>query len=158
MNIPAKKHVTIIGLLGLSFFVVGLVLLTFSLIKSERSSRIDPGVSTTARVISIAEGTCTRGRWSSKCYDISILFTDHNGNTVTTVLEKEYDRPAAALVPIIYNRNRPEDAEWNIAAARTWAPPGRMVAYLMMFGGAVSYLYALLMMRRLRNSQDGAPQ
>lgn len=130
MNIPAKKHVTIIGLLGLSIFVVGLVLLTFSLIRSERSSRIDPGVRTTARVISIAEGTCTRGRWSSKCYDISVLFTDHSGNTVTTILEKEYDRPAAALIPIIFNRNRPENAEWDIAASRKWEPPSRLVAYL----------------------------
>ncbi len=157
MNVPAKKYVTVIGLTGVVSFIAGIVLLTLSLTRSERASRIDDGISTTARVISISEGTCTRGRWSSKCYDIAVLFTDHGGNMVTATLEKEYDRPQTERIPIVYNRQRPETSEWDIASGRSWVPPGLLVSGTLVFAGAAMYGYALLCMRRLRNAADDSP-
>ena len=155
MGIPTKKYLTLIGLAGVVSLIAGIVLLTFSLIRSERVSRIEDGISTTAKVISIREDKCSRGRWSSKCYDIAVLFTDNGGNMVTTILEKEYDRPLTEHIPIVYNRNRPETAELDIASGRSWVPPGRLVSSALVFGGVAAYGYALLCMRLLRSRHDG---
>lgn len=149
MTLPEKKYITSIGIAGFLLLLAGILLLTYSIIGHERQKRIGTGLPATAQVISIAEHACTRGKWSSTCYDVAILFTDHSGKIITTTLENEFDRPTADRLLIRYNQERPELAMLDAGPASPLHSTGRRAAWLLIVAGASLYLGSLVALRSI---------
>ncbi|HLC69936.1 MAG TPA: DUF3592 domain-containing protein [Patescibacteria group bacterium] len=133
------------GVLGVLLLIIGIILITYSLIQAEQHKIRDNGITTTAAVISISEDTCSRGRWSSICYDISIMFDTGEGKTIMTVLEDEFDRPTTDEIPIIYDENQPEQVLLDSGITRPWLDNMSQFAYpvtligLALFVGTLFY-------------------
>ena len=149
MKIPPKKYLVSIGLAGIILLLAGVILLTGSLFLLEKNKRFWAGIKTTARVISTFEHTCARGKWSSRCYDLSVLYTDQSGVIVTAVIQDQFDRPQNDQIPIMYAKDTPESVQWDNNIRRPWFERGRTTATIFIIIGLLLYCGSLLMTHRL---------
>lgn len=156
MKIPPKKYLVIIGVAGVILLLAGVIFFTASLFQQEKNKRFGAGIKTKARVINVFEHSCTRGKWSSRCYDLSVLYTDRSGAIVTAVIADQFDRPQSGQIPIIYAKDSPATVQWDNDVRRPWFERGRATASAFIIIGLLLYCGSLLMTYRLSRRDSGS--